>query len=223
MHLRLYISIALALTAAAGCRSAEGASREKSATDSARADSIARARQDSINRTQPGYIVDSARSPEEDLRRFRAMLGGEPAARLAGGSSSSDHLIRRLVEAVAARDTAAMRSMVLTAREYADLVYPSSPYMRPPYAQPAALAWMQIAHASVSGFKRLIERRGGIRFTLDGYHCDPAVKREGENVLRSGCVLRLSAPGVGSATERWFGSIIERDGQFKFVSYANQF
>ena len=184
---------------------------------------MARARQDSINRTLPGYVIDSARSPEEDLRRFRALLGGDSATRLEGGSPSRDTLIRRLVAAVAARDTAALRSMVLTAREYADLVYPSSPYIHPPYEQPAALAWMQIAHPSVSGFKRLVERRGGVQLTLEGYQCAARPKREGKNTLWSDCVLRLSAPGLRSATERWFGSIIERDGQFKLVSYANQF
>ena len=49
---------AIALTGAvAACDSASGASRTaKAATDSLRADSIARVRQDSINRAQPGYV-----------------------------------------------------------------------------------------------------------------------------------------------------------------------
>ena len=217
------ILIAAGALAAAACDRAEGASRRMTAANSARADSIARARQDSINRSQPGYIVDSARSPEEELRRFRGMLGGPPAVRLAGGSPSRDALVHRLVDAVAGRDTAQLRAMVLNAREFADLVYPSSMYARPPYEQPAGLLWMQISNPSVSGFKRLLQRRGGVRFSLEGYRCDPKPRREGKNTLWSGCVLRLSAPDLGTATERWFGSIIERDGEFKFVSYANQF
>lgn len=216
--LSLFIAVGVA-----ACDRAEGASRRVTAADSARADSISRARQDSINRAQPGYVVDSVRSPEEELRRFREMLGGPQTVRLAGGSVSRDALVHRLIEAVANRDTAELRTMVLNAREFADLVYPSSMYAQPPYQQPVGLLWMQISNPSVSGFKRLLARRGGFRFSLEGYRCDPKPRREGKNTLWSGCVLRLSAPGLGTATERWFGSIIERDGQFKFISYANQF
>jgi hypothetical protein len=215
--------LTVAWVVAAACGRAEGASTLGGSVDSMRADSIARARQDSINRAQPGYVVDSARSPEEDLRRFREMLGGAPVTSLIGGARSRDELLRRFVAAVAARDTADLRAMVLNAHEYAYLVYPSSPYMHPPYENPAGLVWMQITNPSVSGFKRLLQRRGGVRFRLDGYTCDPKADREGKNLLWRNCVLHLSAPEYGFATERWFGSIIERDGQFKFVSYANQF
>jgi hypothetical protein len=216
---------ALAATAsfAGSCARAEGASHRNAAVDSTTADSIARARQDSINRSQPGYVIDSARTPEEDLRRFRDALGGTPAIELQGGSATRNDLVRRLVSAVRDRDTVQLRAMVLTAREFADVVYPSSPYMHPPYAQPAALMWMQIANGSVRGFTRLIRRRGGVPFVLDSYECEATPNREGRNVLWSGCVVRLSAPGYGTVAERWFGSIIERDGRFKFVSYANQF
>ena len=216
-------ALAVVASMASACARAEGASHGDAAVDSARADSIARVHQDSINRAQPGYVVDSARTPEDDLRRFREALGGTPVVALRGGSTSRDDLVRRMVKAVSQRDTAELRAMVLTAREFADLVYPSSPYMRPPYAQPAALTWMQIANGSVRGFTRLVRRRGGVPFVLVSYECEPNPKREGRNLLWSGCVLRLSAPDHGSESERWFGSIIERDGQFKFVSYANQF
>lgn len=223
MRTRRRFAFCLAFISAIACGRAEGAPSRKSAADSARRDSIARARQDSLNRAQPGYVIDSARSPKEDLRRFRDMLGGPAAVALRGGATSRDALVHRFVDAVSKRDTAALRTMVLTAREYADLVYPSSAFMHPPFEQPAALAWTQIAHPSVSGFKRLIERRGGVRYTLASYQCDAKAKREGKNIFWSDCSLRLTAPEYGSATERWFGSVIERDGRFKFVSYANQF
>lgn len=73
--------------------------------------------------------------------------------------TSRDALVRRLVKALAAQDTADMRATALSAREFADRVYPSSPV----------------------------------------------------------------GPAGDTTTQRWFGSIIERNGRFKFVSYANQF
>jgi hypothetical protein len=33
----------------------------------------------------------------------------------------------------------------------------------------------------------------------------------------------VRAPDGDTTTQRWFGSIIERGGRFKFVSYTNQF
>lgn len=128
--------------------------------DSIRADSIARAHQDSLNRAQPGYIIDSVLPVEEELRRFRAAIGGTTVTSLRHGSDSREALVRRLVGAVAAQDTAQLRDMALTAREFADLVYPSSPYTRPPYRQAPGLVWMQMVNPSVSGFKRLMARRG---------------------------------------------------------------
>src|SRR5512138_1154903 len=69
-------TLAIAASIASWCARAGVVSRRSAAADSTSADSIERARQDSINRSQPGYVVDSARPPEEDLRRFRDVLGG---------------------------------------------------------------------------------------------------------------------------------------------------
>lgn len=192
-------------------------------TDSARADSIARARQDSTNRAQPGYVVDSALPPAEELRRFRGAIGGAPATALTGGSTSREALARRLVNAVAKRDTADLRAMALSAREFADLVYPSSRYSRPPYRQAPGFMWAQLMRTSVTGFGRLMRDRGGVRYEYNGVLCRATPATEGANRVWTGCSLWLGRPGRDTVTEQWFDSIIERDGQFKIVSYANHF
>src|SRR5690348_8848314 len=117
----LLLAIALALTA---CDRAQTVKVAQALPDSARTDSIARARQDSINRAQPGYIVDSVLPVAEELRRFRSAIGGAPVTALANGSTSRNALVQRFLKAVAATDTADIRAMTLTAREFADLVYP---------------------------------------------------------------------------------------------------
>src|SRR5678815_1044414 len=71
------------------------AGRVASRTDSVRADSIARARQDSINRASPGYVIDSVLPVEEELRRFRAAVGGTTATEeLRHASLSRADLVR---------------------------------------------------------------------------------------------------------------------------------
>ena len=113
-------SILLALSL--GCSTAAGhADTVQARSDSARADSVARARQDSINREQPGYVIDSVHPPEEELRRFRVAVGGVPANSFSGGSESREALVQRFLDAISTRDTADLRKMVLSPREFVDL------------------------------------------------------------------------------------------------------
>jgi hypothetical protein len=209
---------------AAGCKADEIRSETpRASADSVRADSIARARQDSLNRAQPGYVIDSILPVEEELRRFRAALPGDSATALAGGSPSREALVRRFVRALAANDTADLQRMAVRGREFADLYYPESPYTRPPYRQSPALAWSLIQNPSTSGLTRLVRRLGGQPITYVSHRCDPKVAREGRNVRYSGCLIRLVDERGDTVTKRYFGSILEREGQFKFLSYTNQF
>ena len=198
-------------------------SRPTRAVDSAHADSVARARQDSVNRAQPGYVVDSALPPGEELRRFRDAVGGTPTTALTGGGASREELARRLVGAVERRDTADLRAMALSAREFADLVYPASPMSRPPYRQSPAFMWAQLMRPSIAGFGRLMRERGGTRYEYQGVICRATPEVQGPNRMWSGCSLWLVGPARDTVTERWFDSIIERDGRFKIVSYAGRF
>lgn len=191
--------------------------------DSVRTDSIARARQDSINRAQPGYIVDSILPVEEELRRFRAAVGGTAVTALANGSPTREALVRRMVQAVAKQDSAELRAMSVTAREFADLIYPSSPYTKPPYRQAPGFVWMQIANPSAAGFNRLMQRRGGVAYEYVGHTCKAQPERQGENRLWLDCTIRLVEGGRDTTTQRWFGTILERNGTFKIVSFTNQF
>lgn len=195
----------------------------RSPADSARADSVARARQDSINRAQPGYVIDSIFTPEEELRRFRAAFPDDSATRLVGGAASRDALVRRFVRAVAAADTADLRRMAVRGREFADLYYPESPYSHPPYHQPPSFAWRLIQDPSTAGLTKLLRRLGGKPMTFVAERCDPQVVRQGRVTRYAGCIVTVVTASGDTATKRYFGSIIERDHQFKFLSYTNDF
>lgn len=184
-------------------------------------DSLARARQDSMNRAQPGYRIDSILPIEEALRRFRTALPGPAPTALSGGAPGRDALVRSFVRALEAADTAGLEALALTPAEFGWLVYPSSPYMEAPYRQAPALVWMQIALAGESGRARLLQRLEGRPLGFAGYSCDSEPERQGENRLWRRCQVRLTQPTGASRTLRLFGDIIERRGTFKFVSFAN--
>jgi|GEM_PF-767965 len=193
------------------------------ARDSIVKDSLARARQDSINRTLPGYVVDSIFPVEVMQRRFRLKIGGQPVTHFANGSPSRDALIKRFMKAVVARDSVLLRAMQVDIHEFAYLVYPDSPNTKPPYTQDPGLVWRSIVNPSESGFIRLVRRAGGVPATLVRYTCDPAPTRQGANRFWTNCELYLRGENGDVSTHRFFGNIIERDGQFKFMSYKNEF
>lgn len=196
---------------------------EAGRADSARMDSLARARQDSINRTLPGYVVDSILPVAEQLRRFRLAIGGSPVTRLQHASRSRDALVQRFMRAVATSDSVALVQMVVNAREFADLVYPESPNTKPPYQQDPALTWRTIQNPSGTGYRRLLRRAGGMPINLVSYRCDPMPGQQGRNRFWTHCLLRLADAQGHQSTHRFFGNILERDGLFKFMSYANEF
>jgi hypothetical protein len=170
-------------------------------------------------RNEPA-VVDSSLPLEEALRRFR--VGLSVVKRLSGGAPTRDALVRRFVRAVEQRDTAAVRAMVLSRAEFAYLYYPDSPFTREPHEQMAGLVWFFTQANSSKGITRAFNRLGGQSLAYRGHQCNVRPKRQGPNRLWENCVVRLGQ-GNTDAELRLFGSIIERDGRLKFVSYANDF
>jgi hypothetical protein len=113
--------------------------------------------------------------------------------------------------------------MAVQGREFADLYYPDSPYSRPPYKQPPALAWSLIQNPSTTGLQRALVRIGGRPLTYISHTCDPKVAREGESTRYTGCTVTYGTARGDTTTKRLFGSIIARGGRYKFLSYTNGF
>lgn len=166
-------------------------------------------------------IVDSMLSMDEAIRRFRADL--PVVQKLEGGSASRDELIAAFVRAVEQNDTAVVRRLHISRAEYAYLYFPSSTYMNAPYRQPPAVAWFLNTENSDKGISRVMRRLGGHDLEWRGYSC-AREGREGENAFSRSCTLDYFDPREGTrVTRQLFGSILERDGQHKFLSYANDF
>jgi hypothetical protein len=163
--------------------------------------------------------VDSAIPIEEALRRFRKDLPLRKT--LLGGLDSRNKLVRAFVRAINSSDTVALRRLALRADEFAWLYYPSSPLSQPPYELSPALMWFQLQGESERGASRLLAERagGGLRYV--GHTCAPP-RQEGTNRLHPECELRYRTVSGETRAERLFGLIIERDGLYKFVSYANR-
>src|SRR5262245_58001690 len=148
--MRRFLSAA-AMMSLCACGSNTRTLAARTLADSARADSIARARQDSINRTLPAYVVDSIFPVEEELRRFRVAIWGNTATKRAGGSRSREELVRPCSRAVSATDVRDLQAMAVRSREFSDLSYLDSPDSHPLSRQSPATAWSLIQNPSSDG------------------------------------------------------------------------
>lgn len=172
---------------------------------------------------RPGQVhVDSIAPREVELARFREGLTESPGGMLAGDAESRDALVRRYVRALERADTAGLEALAITRDEFAFLYYPTNPEAHPPYDLAPGLMWFMLEQNSRKGLLHALEERGGRPLGYVGYRCDATPSQQGANTVWGPCVLRRRQPGGDVIEERLFALILERDGRFKFVSYANK-
>jgi hypothetical protein len=171
---------------------------------------------------QPGDVIDSILPMDEQFRRFRADLPEVTA--LSGGAPSREALVQALIAAIDARDTVAIDGLTMTRAEFAWLYAPFHQFAEPPYELPPALFWFQIQQPSEKGRVRLLQRLGGQGLRYESHTCDPAVQLAlGSGTAHGGCTVVLRIGGAAPDTMALFRGIFERNGVFKFISYANEF
>jgi len=167
-----------------------------------------------------GGVVDSVLPVAEALRRFREGLPKQDT--LLHASDTRAALVERLAGAITRRDTADLNAMALNRAEFAWLFYEESPLSRPPYEAPPGLLWGQILTTSDEGIRQLMTRLGGKSIEVSDLACPNAPEQEGRNTLYKRCTVRFTARGEKPLEGNLFGSIIERDGRFKFVGLGNR-
>lgn len=168
-------------------------------------------------------VVDSIFPVEEEIRRFKAARNGATATGLSNASESRNALVQRLMTALEKLDSADLRLMVINPAEFIELYYPTSIYSHPPFKQSPELVWFLLEQNSEKGIKRALDRFGGMPTHFQNYTCADTASVRQSNKLWEGCtVVWAPAPGAPSPV-RLFGTILERGGRFKFLSYANDF
>jgi len=169
----------------------------------------------------PGYVVDSALPIDTLLARFRATVTDTPTT-LAGGEASAERLTREFLRAVSSNDTASIRRLVLNRAEFAWLYYPHTRFTRPPYELGPDLLWIQQNEASEKGIVRTLRRYGGVTLRFESLACPDSAVTEGPNRITVGCRVTFAAADSAARNLQLFGSLIERDGRWKFITYANE-
>ena len=178
-----------------------------------------RARQDSIVRSRPGYIIDSILPVEEEIRRFQATIAARPLG-FTDGAASRSALVADFVRALEHNDTTALMHLVINRAEFGYLVYPTSPNATPPYRQSPELVWMSRAAGTDKALTRLLSRFGGKPLGFAGLTCRSAT-HEAANTLWSNCIVKRRTSEGDTVELRMFGAIVSRGSRYKFLSLTN--
>ncbi|MBL0172844.1 MAG: hypothetical protein IPP90_19495 [Gemmatimonadaceae bacterium] len=168
-----------------------------------------------------GGTVDSIHPIAEQLQRFQVDVA-EPPDSLRHASASIDGLVTRWARAVATRDTASLNRMTIDRAEFAWLYYPGSRLSKPPYEAPPQLLWGQILDNSDGGARQLFARFGGSPFQLILVKCPAPSDTTSTSLVYTDCSVRVRLTNGHVVEDRLFGSIIEHQGRFKFLGYANR-
>jgi hypothetical protein len=167
-----------------------------------------------------GYVVDSSHSIDTLLARFRATVADTPTT-LVGGEASAERLAREFLRAVSSNDSASIRRLVVNRAEFAWLYYPHTRFTKPPYELDPDLLWLQLNESSEKGIVRALRRYAGSSLRFEALVCPDSGAIEGPNRVRIGCQVRFANADSAARTMRFFGSLLERDGRWKIISYAN--
>jgi len=168
---------------------------------------------------QAARVVDSVIPIDVALERFRKDLTKPDG--LGGGAGHRDTLVRRVIDALQANDTLAFERLAVNRAEWAWLFYPTNVLAKPPYELPPALAWFQLQGGNRKGVLRALRELGGHKLDYRGYRCNPEPTVEGQNRIWIGCTVTLGRDGGAPVAIQLFSAILERDGRFAVLSYAN--
>lgn len=167
-------------------------------------------------------VIDSTLPIEEEIRRFQATVESLPTA-LRNGAHSRDELIRQFLMAVERHDTTVLAGLVLQRDEFIALYYPYTQFTTPPYEMSPSLLWFQMQNRSSRGISRLFKRDAGRRLDATGVHCEASPEIQGLNRLWRECRIEVADSTGQPRPRQLFGTILERSGVFKFLTFANEY
>ena len=133
---------------------------------------------------------------------------------------SPDALSHAVLVALADDDARRLASLALSELEFRTVVWPELPASRPERGLPFDYVWGDLNQKSTNALRRLVARHGGRRYALAG------VAFRGETTpyetyrVHREAVLDLLDEEGNELTLPLFGSILERDGEFKLFSYV---
>ena len=146
--------------------------------------------------------------------------GDPPLAPLHHTFASPEALSRAVLTALAANDADTLRALPLDELEFRNAVWPDLPASRPERNVPFDYAWGDLNQKSNNALRRLVARYGGREYELVKVHFAGETTRYWTYQVHRESVLDLLDEEGEEVRLALFGSILERDGEFKMFSYV---
>ena len=145
---------------------------------------------------------------------------GRPAPPLAPTFDSAEAAANAVLQALAARDTAALRHLALTEDEFREIVWPALPSSRPEVNLPVAYAWGTLAQNSQGSLAATLAAHGGRRYTLLNVRMTGRSTPYDTFTVHRDVALDVTDEAGVPREIRVFGSLLERDGRWKIFSFV---
>jgi hypothetical protein len=152
-----------------------------------------------------------------------ALLGGAcspPVPPLEHGQPSADAVARAVLDALQRRDVAALQALALDEQEFRDHVWPELPAARPERNLPFSYVWGDLHQKSAAALAGVAAAYGGQRYTLKSVRFRGPTSQYDTYLVHRDAELTLQDAAGSEQNARFFGSVLEKDGQFKVFSYV---
>ena len=161
------------------------------------------------------YMLDSA---------HYAGLSYNPLT-LSGGTSSTESLVHLALKGLQNNDTALLQSLVITEKEYMDIVFPEQGMhwagARDSRPEVREFLWENQFGSSVKGLRRSLRDLGGRKLTLRNIDFTGGEKEYVSYTVHEGTEITVSDEEGKEHRLKAIGSIIEKDGTFKLMAWRD--
>jgi hypothetical protein len=141
--------------------------------------------------------------------------------RLTGAAASLDDLLRTVERALAERDSTRLQELLVTEREFREILFPAFPAAHPPINADFASVWVNHFPDSQRGLRQLLEDYGGRRIRIQSIRFDRPGQAFVNFVLDETSHVDLEVDGQRRSDVQLFGSVFHVGDQYKMLSYPD--
>ena len=165
----------------------------------------------------PGQAAD----PQTPARSYRIEELPPEKLRLTGAAKSLDDLLLTLEVALAKQDTARLFDLMITEREYREILYPAFPAAHPPINASFETLWVTHYPDALRGLRRVLRDYGGRDARILNVRFDKPDQDFVNFVLHQTSRVDAEIDGVREDDLRLFGSVVRVGDQWKVLSYPD--
>lgn len=150
---------------------------------------------------------------------------GRASGSLKDGASSPRELVERVLESLAARDTASLASLLVDRDEYMRVVYPELgahfAAARDTRAETMEFLWENQSLNALKGMRKALRELGGVQMQLVTIEFKEGERRFPSYRLFEGTEVVVNQNDGRTATLYALGTMIEKDGRYKLMSFRD--